>query len=201
MCLSSKWQHQLLEIISLSLKFNCSKNVCNSSKKITIFSLATMIIIFLFLPLFSYTRISLLCWVFFPPLLKKNHFFFPFCFTLALLFSQLLPSFLHSAFPSCSTEAPEEKYPQAAAGTHPDTKPHCRRHNCAAPEHPGRGSSLHFTTDLSPKQISLERKFCFSCSSLKGLWSVWNSLSSSLLRSLACQETALSSSSNHLISW
>lgn len=103
MCLSSKWQHQLLEIISLSFKFNCSKNVCNSSKKITIFSLATMIIIFLFIPHFSYTRISLLCWVFFPPLLKKNHFFFPFCFTLALLFSQLLPSFLHSAFPSCST--------------------------------------------------------------------------------------------------
>lgn len=193
MCLSSKWQHQLLEIISLSFKFNCSKNVCNSSKKITIFSLATMIIIFLFLPHFSYTRISLLCWVFFLPLLKKI-IFFPFLLYLSTSFfpaAAILPPFC----------LPFLLYPQAAAGTHPDTKPHCRRHNCVAPEHPGRGSSLHFTTDLSPKQISLERKFCFSCSSLKGLWSVWNSLSSSLLRSLACQETALSSSSNHLISW
>lgn len=95
MCLSSKWQHQLLEIISLSLKFNCSKNVCNSSKKITIFSLATMIIIFLFLPHFSYTRISLLCWVFFLPLLKKI-IFFPFLLYLSTSFfpaAAILPPF------------------------------------------------------------------------------------------------------------
>lgn len=70
---------------------------------------------------------SLFRWVFFSPTVQNKTFFFLFCFTSALIFSQLLPFFLHSAFPSCSTEAPKRT-------THKQQPKHIQIQNLIAEE-------------------------------------------------------------------
>lgn len=158
-----------------------------------------MIFVFLFLPHFFYTGVFSAGFSFLP--LFKRKLFFSF---------SVLPQ--HLSFPSCchsfsilpSLPALQRHLRELPTSSRRNTsryKTSLLKNSCVAPEHPGRGSSLHFTTELSPNQIGLECKFCIFCSSLEGLWSVWNSLCSSLLRLLACKETVLSSPSDQWITW
>lgn len=124
---------------------------------------------------FFYTGMNLLHYFssFFQPILYFSQIMFYLCTS---FFCCCFP-FSLIALPACLAlhwHLKENTLSQELRSRCLETKPNCRGQNAAAPKLPRRDSSLDFTTAWNVNLIL----FSFS---LKGIWSVWNSPSYTLL--------------------